>query len=120
MPKTALILERLDRVEATLAKIGHNGGPPLEDPPVEQKFLTEAQTADRYGVTTRTLMRWDETPDLDFPPPILVRKRRFRDRRLLEQWERKQAAESKPATTVAPALAAWKAQQPKPRGPRKP
>ena len=31
MSKIAEVLERLERVEAAVAGIGHNGGPPLDD-----------------------------------------------------------------------------------------
>ena len=105
--KTADILERLERVEAAIAKIGHNGGPPLDieelpkakpplrnDLPVAPRYLTESQAAARYCVNPRTLRRWDENPEIGFPPPVLVRKRRFREVAGLEAWERQQAAQA--------------------------
>jgi hypothetical protein len=55
-------------------------------------FLPERLVAQRYRVTTRTLRRWDETPTLQFPAPIMIRGRRYRDPRRLEQWERERAS----------------------------
>jgi hypothetical protein len=33
----------------------------------------------RYDVCTRTLSRWDEKPELGFPPPIYINGRRYRE-----------------------------------------
>jgi hypothetical protein len=52
------------------------------------KLLTEKLTAQRYSVTTRTLRRWDITPDLKFPPPVYVNGRRYRDAVLLDRWDK--------------------------------
>jgi hypothetical protein len=41
--KLADILERLERVEAAVAGIGHNGGPALDDPPGPSDPDLEAQ-----------------------------------------------------------------------------
>jgi hypothetical protein len=35
--------------------------------------------AERYSVSPRTIDRWDDTPDLGFPPPIYIRGRKYRD-----------------------------------------
>jgi hypothetical protein len=48
--------------------------------------------AERYRKNVRTLRRWDETPGLGFPPPIYIRKRRYRDAAAIEAWEKLQAA----------------------------
>jgi hypothetical protein len=55
------------------------------------KLLPERLVAERYLVTTRTLRRWDATPSLGFPSPVMIRGRRYRDPRLLEAWERERA-----------------------------
>jgi hypothetical protein len=57
-------------------------------------LLPERAVAERYQKHTRTLRRWDQTPDLGFPPPIIIRKRRYRDADAIAAWEKKQAAES--------------------------
>jgi hypothetical protein len=54
-------------------------------------LLPERLVAERYRVSTRTLRRWDATASLQFPSPVLIRGRRYRDPRLLEAWERERA-----------------------------
>jgi predicted DNA-binding transcriptional regulator AlpA len=56
-------------------------------------LLPDRQVADRYGISTRTLYRWDEQPKLSFPKPIRINRRKFRRIRQLEQWERQRAAD---------------------------
>jgi DNA-binding transcriptional MerR regulator len=57
-------------------------------------LLPERIVAQRYGKHVRTLRRWDETPGLDFPKPIIIRRRRYRDSDAIAAWERAQAARS--------------------------
>ena len=83
------ILERLERVEAAVAAIGHNGGPPLDDhvpPPsdpdleAQDRRLSSAMVAQRYGVVIRTIERWIgdvSYAHLNFPKPDLVNNRRY-------------------------------------------
>jgi regulator of protease activity HflC (stomatin/prohibitin superfamily) len=57
-------------------------------------LLPERIVAERYGKHIRTLKRWDQTPGLGFPPPIVIRKRRYRDADAIAAWEKAQAAKS--------------------------
>jgi hypothetical protein len=41
-------------------------------------FLPEAKVRERYGVCAMTLSRWDRDPDLGFPKPIYIRRRKYR------------------------------------------
>ena len=91
-------MERLDALEAAVATIGHNGGPPLDDlpPPTHEDkgkpvLISDRHAAERYDVSTRTLARWDETPGLNFPAMIFIRDRRYRDLAKLEAWDRANA-----------------------------
>jgi hypothetical protein len=45
----------------------------------------------RYHVVPRTLQRWDETPDLEFPKPIYINGRRYREVEKLDAWDRANA-----------------------------
>ena len=54
LDKTAEILERLQRVEAAVAGIGHNAGPPLDEPGL-LGLLPDRLVAERYDCTVRTL-----------------------------------------------------------------
>jgi hypothetical protein len=95
MSKIAEVIERLERVEAAVGKIGHNGGPPLDDEPPAPKrspgLLPDRLVAERYDVSVRTLERWDENLDLGFPPPVYILRRRYRDISKLDAWDRANA-----------------------------
>jgi hypothetical protein len=47
---------------------------------------------ERYDITDRTLDRWLEDPELDFPRPLIINKRRYFSDSELVAWERKRAA----------------------------
>jgi len=42
-----------------------------------------------FGVTSMTLYRWTNDPDLGFPPVIKIRKRNFRSRQALETFKQR-------------------------------
>jgi hypothetical protein len=71
-------------------------------------LLPDRLVAERYHVVVRTLERWDTIPELGFPRPIYIRRRRFRALAALEAWDcanaRKAAATSNPHRAVAQAL----------------
>ena len=46
--------------------------------------------AERYGVSTMTLWRWDHDPELRFPPAIRIRKRLYRDLDELAEFDERQ------------------------------
>jgi hypothetical protein len=54
-------------------------------------LIAERRVAERYGVNWRTLWRWDERPELGFPPVIKIGTRRFRELAKLEAWDRRNA-----------------------------
>jgi hypothetical protein len=71
-----------------------------EDESGKPVLIADRRAAERYGVSVRTLARWDETPGLDFPPPVYIRDRRYRELARLEVWDRamarKAAAQTRP------------------------
>jgi hypothetical protein len=58
------------------------------------RFLPDPRVAARYGVNPRTLPRWDKTPGLNFPAPIYINNRKYRDEAALDQFDRERAAKS--------------------------
>jgi hypothetical protein len=48
----------------------------------------------RYHVHPHTLRRWDKNPALDFPPPVYVNGRRYREAEKLDAWDRKNSREA--------------------------
>jgi hypothetical protein len=69
-----------------VARPPYNVRAPLS--PFEPELIADPRVArERYGVTTRTLRRWDEAA-IGFPPPIVIRKRNYRSRQALDDWDR--------------------------------
>jgi len=54
--------------------------------------LPTKKVAHRYDVTVRTIERWGDDPELDFPKPIIVNLRKYYRLEELEAWERKHGA----------------------------
>lgn len=48
----------------------------------------------RFNVTDRTLDRWLSKPELNFPRPMIINRRRYFFLDEIEQWERAQAAKT--------------------------
>jgi hypothetical protein len=42
---------------------------------------------ERYGVSAMTLWRWDHDPELNFPKPIRIRGRKYRDAEQLDAFD---------------------------------
>ena len=59
--------------------------------------LPDRQVCKRYQVVPRTLARWDANPDLNFPKPLLINGRKYRDEAELDAWDRAQAAKGRAA-----------------------
>lgn len=61
----------------------------------EKKYLTEKQLRARYGnVSPMTIWRWERDEQLEFPKPIYINGRKYRDLEQLEAFERKRASAS--------------------------
>lgn len=57
-----------------------------------ENYLTAPQVRKRYSVTDMSLWRWQKNPDLGFPTPLVINRRRYWREHDLIEWERKQAA----------------------------
>jgi hypothetical protein len=56
-----------------------------------------------FGVTAMTLWRWERDPELNFPPAIVIRKRKFRSRLALEAFKQRLIANAtKPSASTTP------------------
>jgi hypothetical protein len=55
--------------------------------------LPTVQVAKRYNVVVRTIERWERDPNLSFPKPLVVNKRKYWRLEELERWERSRASE---------------------------
>ena len=58
-------------------------------------FLSKSGVARRYNVTPRTVDRWKDNPELEFPPADLrINNREYHQIETLESWERRRAIAS--------------------------
>jgi predicted DNA-binding transcriptional regulator AlpA len=56
----------------------------------EQHLIRQQEVLKVLGVTQMTLWRWRNDPKLDFPSPIVVRRRNYYDREELDSWLKRQ------------------------------
>jgi len=58
------------------------------DQPSHDELVPDKQARKECGDVCRmTIYRWERDPELQFPPAILIRKRKYRSRILLEQFK---------------------------------
>lgn len=73
-------------------------------------LVPDEQVRREFGnISTMTLWRWDNDPALGFPPPVMIRKRKFRSRRLLEEFKQRMvetAIAARSRVVVSPGKAA--------------
>jgi hypothetical protein len=59
---------------------------------MSRRLIPDPEVArERYKVVLRTLARWDEKPELNFPQPIRIRGRKYRDAEELDAFDRARA-----------------------------
>jgi hypothetical protein len=80
-------IKRMDTVQANVM-----GRAPVVTYSPEVRLPT-VQVAKRFSVVVRTVERWLQDPNLNFPKPIVVNKRRYWRLEELERWERSRASE---------------------------
>ena len=57
------------------------------------KLLPTRQVCERYGVSDRTIARWERDSDLRFPQPVTINKRKYYSESALTAFDRAQAAQ---------------------------
>ena len=60
-------------------------------PNITSRKLPTRQVCERYGVTDRTISRWERDPDLNFPQPVVINNRKYFSEELLTDWDRANA-----------------------------
>ena len=60
---------------------------PVDDKPDE--FVPDPQVWREIGVTSMSGYRFDHRPELGFPPPIRIGKRKYRSRKALEAFKQR-------------------------------
>jgi predicted DNA-binding transcriptional regulator AlpA len=54
---------------------------------MQKSLIPDPIVAKRYHVSFTTLWRWDRDPDLNFPKPIRIRGRKYRDADELDAFD---------------------------------
>ena len=62
-----------------------------------KRKLPDRVVCERYGIVSRTLSRWDANPSLNFPKPIVINGRKYREEAALDAWDREQAIKGRAA-----------------------
>jgi predicted DNA-binding transcriptional regulator AlpA len=57
------------------------------------QLLPTRMVCKRYGVSDRTISRWERDPDLRFPQPVTINKRKYYDASALTVFDRSQAVQ---------------------------
>jgi hypothetical protein len=57
-----------------------------------ERRLRAAQICGRYSIGVRTLFRWCQDPQVGFPAPLVIQRRRYWREEDLQAWERAQTA----------------------------
>jgi hypothetical protein len=57
--------------------------------------------AERYKVSDRTVARWERNPNLNFPKPLIINGRKYRDEAELDAWDRANASRIAATTSAA-------------------
>jgi len=60
-----------------------------DDDAEPDELVPDPEACREFSISSMTLWRWDHDIELDFPPPIVIRKRKFRIRRQLEEFKRR-------------------------------
>jgi len=66
--------------------------PETPDPQTPDEFVPDPRVVRELGITAMTLWRYDQDPDLDFPPAIKIRNKNYRSRNMLEAWKTRMLA----------------------------
>jgi len=59
----------------------------LSHPNVTGRKLPTRHVCRRYGITDRTVSRWERDPELRFPQPQIVNGRKYYDEDELTEWD---------------------------------
>ena len=59
----------------------------------DRRLVPDAEVCRRYSVHISTLGNWTLIPTLDFPKPIRINRRKFRDEAELDKFDRVRAAQ---------------------------
>lgn len=82
------------RRRRTLTRRQTRRGPRLARAPPKRPLLTSKQVRDRYSVCGRTIERWEQDPRLNFPRPLVIRRRKYFDPDDLDAFDATQSADA--------------------------
>ena len=53
----------------------------------ETRLIPDSKVRERYGISGMTLYRWDRDDSLNFPKPVRIRGRKYRDEAQLDAFD---------------------------------
>ena len=65
-----------------------------------KQYLPDPRVCQRYGICDMTLWRWDQDQNLNFPKPIKIRGRNYRDMSELDAFDQAQKEASNAASAA--------------------
>ncbi len=65
----------------------------MAKPTTQRRLIPDPEVCRRYHVHSSTLYNWDHDPELNFPKPVRIKKRKYRDEEELDEFDRKRAVE---------------------------
>jgi hypothetical protein len=70
----------------------------------DRKLIRRSKVAARYGVTTRTIINWENSPSLNFPNAVIIRTYHYFDLEQLDRFDAERRAAVPAVMEVSPAL----------------
>ena len=77
------------RGQQTRRNAGSDAGDDSDGDAEPDELVPDPIVCREFGISSMTLWRWDHDVELKFPPPIVIRKRKFRIRRQLEAFKQR-------------------------------
>ena len=63
-------------------------GPKVDAEPPDE-LVPDPKVWEEFDITSMAGWRWTHDPSLNFPPPIKIRNRNYRSRRMIEEFKRR-------------------------------
>ncbi len=62
----------------------------------EKRYIPDPLVCRRYGVSAMSIWRWDRDPNLNFPKPVNIRGRKYRNEAELDAFDEAHQAPTEP------------------------
>ena len=52
----------------------------------KDRYLTRSKVAEKFGVSSMTVYRWERNPKLQFPKAVIINNRSYFAENILDRW----------------------------------